>query len=175
VIREAHIVCIESLQSRSPASTLLAQLSSKPLPLHASSIGKIMLAHRDWHEVLQLLDGPELPSYTRNTITSLTELAQALRQVREQGYACDREEILMGLCAISAPIHNASGHVIAGIAILVPASRFYQQETSYAAIILDAARHISRGLGYYRTNTSIKQHISQVKENQLSGYVECIH
>ncbi|MEV0966908.1 IclR family transcriptional regulator [Streptomyces sp. NPDC049910] len=66
------------------------------LPAHSTSLGKALLATHSDEQVRRLL--PErLPAPTGHTITDRERLIEELRQVREQGYAVDREENTVGL------------------------------------------------------------------------------
>jgi IclR family transcriptional regulator, KDG regulon repressor len=79
---------------------------------------------------------------------SQIRLAYELEQVRMRGYAYDNEEVLPGLCCVSAPIHNVYGKAVAGISLVITANRFYQQQDNYATAVLDTAQRISEKIGY---------------------------
>ncbi|WP_433497365.1 IclR family transcriptional regulator [Sphaerimonospora sp. CA-214678] len=66
------------------------------LPAGTTSLGKAILACRDDEEVRAMLP-PELPALTRHTITDPVRLLADLAQVREHGYAVDREENTEGV------------------------------------------------------------------------------
>jgi DNA-binding IclR family transcriptional regulator len=66
------------------------------LPAHATALGKVLLAQRTDGEVVDLLDWP-LEKITSSTITSRDVLLKELQQIRERGYAEDREENAEGL------------------------------------------------------------------------------
>ncbi|MFG3201577.1 IclR family transcriptional regulator [Streptomyces sp. NPDC048192] len=66
------------------------------LPAHSTSLGKAILATYSDEQVRKLL--PEtLPALTENTLTDREKLIEELHQVREQGFAVDREENTLGL------------------------------------------------------------------------------
>ncbi|MFF1417186.1 IclR family transcriptional regulator [Streptomyces sp. NPDC058280] len=65
------------------------------LPAHVGALGKALLAERDPEE-LPLPEGP-LEQLTANTHTDRGSLAADLAQVRERGYAIDREEGVAGI------------------------------------------------------------------------------
>ncbi|MRT44705.1 IclR family transcriptional regulator, partial [Xylella fastidiosa subsp. multiplex] len=61
------------------------------LPAHSTSLGKALLSTYSDEQVRKML--PEtLPGLTENTITDREKLIEELHQVREQGFAVDREE-----------------------------------------------------------------------------------
>lgn len=66
------------------------------LPTHSTALGKALLATRTDEQVRTML--PEtLPALTEHTVTDREELIEELHQVREQGFAVDREENTLGL------------------------------------------------------------------------------
>ena len=60
--------------------------------LHASAIGKILLASLSDKEVKDLVSSSRMRAFTTNTITTYPRLLEELRRVREKGYALDNEE-----------------------------------------------------------------------------------
>lgn len=85
------------------------------VPLHATSDGKVLLAHLDRDEVDELL--PNLESFTPRTITRRATLRRALAEVRDRGYALAVDELEEGLTALAAPIRDAHGDVVASLSV----------------------------------------------------------
>jgi DNA-binding IclR family transcriptional regulator len=118
------------------------------LPLHATALGKVLLAYR----VAAPFAG--LDPYTSRTLTTRRDLATACEQVRENGWAAETEELTIGQAAIAAPIRGYGGLVVGAIGIsgLIEricdsTSRPHPQLIGY---VRDAARAISRDLGATR-------------------------
>lgn len=155
VLDEAQVLYVEKLQGTPAVQILLSRVGVR-LPAHCSGVGKVLLAHRTWHEVTTLLEGQSLKPFTPNTITAFDRLAEELEQVRRQGYAYDHEEVVLGLCCVAAPIYDQNGHALAAMSISVPAYRFYPKEETYTTIILQAAQRISESLGYRKPHHSVE-------------------
>jgi DNA-binding IclR family transcriptional regulator len=115
--------------------------------VHASALGKAILAFSPSEVVDGLVRGRELQMFTRNTITDPEEFLQELRRVRERGYAMDRGEAsTLAICA-AAPILDDHGMALAAISISGPASRFNPRKDSPVIEgLLLAASEISRQL-----------------------------
>ncbi len=75
-------------------------------PMHATGLGKAILAHLDEDRVHEILDEHGMPPSTQNTITDRDELFEELERVREEGVAFDDEERLSGLRCVAAPVHH---------------------------------------------------------------------
>ncbi|VFA90649.1 Pectin degradation repressor protein kdgR [Nocardia farcinica] len=73
------------------------------LPLHATAVGKVLLAYEDdWVREAYLAN--RLEAATRHTHVHPARLAAELRKVREDGYAVTQEEVREGSCSIAVPV-----------------------------------------------------------------------
>lgn len=116
-------------------------------PLHATSTGKVLLAHRPPEQRRDLLPDP-LPQFTPHTFTNFTALKQELDAVQARGYATGNEELREGLTAVAAPIFDHNGQAIAAIAVSGPSYRITEQLEPLAEAVQQTARTISAQLGY---------------------------
>ncbi|MDT5041918.1 MAG: hypothetical protein QOE51_2903 [Actinoplanes sp.] len=118
------------------------------LPLHATALGKVLLAYRAAGPL------PELTTFTRKTVATTRELAATLEKVRETGWASEVEELTMGEAAIAAPIRGYGGLVVGAIGVsgLVErmCDRRYRPHPHLVGYVRDAARAVSRDLGAAR-------------------------
>lgn len=104
------------------------------LPLHCTASGKALLAVLTTDEVEQALPHT-LEVFTPNTNTDRAALSAELEQIRETGVAYDREEFVLGVCAVATPIHDAVG-AVGAFTVEVPATRFHSaEETIVRALI----------------------------------------
>jgi DNA-binding IclR family transcriptional regulator len=95
--------------------------------LHNTAFGKAMLSRMPPDRVDDIIDCHGLPASTENTITTESELYEALDTVRERGYATDDEERIKGLQCIAVPIESETG-VIGAISISGPVSRIQEKQ-----------------------------------------------
>ena len=91
------------------------------LPLRATGVGKVLLAHAP--ERVQLEALADLTRETPYTIVAPGTLRQQLVQVRERGYARTDEEMSLGACSVAVPVLDDSGSVAAAVGIVVPSLR----------------------------------------------------
>jgi DNA-binding IclR family transcriptional regulator len=61
-----------------------------------------------------------LKSYTENTITDPLELKKELKQIKEQGYALDREEVTRGIMCVAAPVFGMGGEIVCTTSVAFP-------------------------------------------------------
>jgi len=116
-------------------------------PLHATSSGKVFLAHLPAEDLEGYLARP-LPRFTPNTITDPDDLRRQLGIIRADGYASTLEELEVGLNAVAAPIESFDGTVVAALSASGPAYRLTQDSMAgVARQTVLAADTISQRLG----------------------------
>ena len=122
------------------------------LPLHASALGKVLLAY-DASAVAALGDD-RFEQYTRRTITSAQALDRALAEVRDNGWAAEVEEMTVGEAGVAAPIRGYGGLVVGAMGISGAVERICDAKgrpnSTLVAHVRDAARAVSRDLGASR-------------------------
>jgi len=74
------------------------------IPLLAGATGKVFLAYMDERKAKEIIRKKGLIRYTENTIIDPEEYLQEIRRVRENGYATDYEEYILGVRAVVSPI-----------------------------------------------------------------------
>jgi DNA-binding IclR family transcriptional regulator len=90
----------------------------RPVPLHCTALGKVLLAYG-----AASLPAGRLERPTEQTITSRAELQADLATVRAQGYAITDSELEPGLVAVAAPVCRDGGAVVAALSVSGPATR----------------------------------------------------
>jgi DNA-binding IclR family transcriptional regulator len=82
------------------------------------------------------------------------ELHAEISLIRDQGYATGLEELEIGLNAVSAPIRDHTGRVIAALSTAGPAYRLSEEriEEVLRQLVLDFAKQISLEFGYVEKN-----------------------
>jgi len=126
----------------------IAAAVGQRLPAHCTATGKLFLALLAPPEVEAVLSRP-LAAFTANTITDPDLLRQQLEAIRRQGYGCDDEEYEVGIRAVSAPIRNHEGQMVAAMSVPGPTSRMtLERVTELAGALQAAAEAVSRRLGW---------------------------
>jgi DNA-binding IclR family transcriptional regulator len=140
---------INLYQVRGQAAVTAHNWVGQLTPLHATSSGKIMLAHLPAEERAELLSQSGLKKVTPHTITARTKLEKNLAEARERGYACTLEELEIGLHAMAAPIRGQDGRVVAALSASGPSYRFTEDRLhELAPVLVKGAEEISHRLGY---------------------------
>ncbi|HLJ58464.1 MAG TPA: IclR family transcriptional regulator [bacterium] len=141
-----HRVCIEVVPS--PQELRWVAALGVPLPLHAGSAGKVLLAHAPADDLDRYLRAG-LRALTAHTITDARKFRAELARVRRAGYAVSVDERAVNVSGVAAPVRDALGTVIAVLACAGPTSRWTRRAMERAApAVVAAADRISRTLGY---------------------------
>jgi DNA-binding IclR family transcriptional regulator len=118
-------------------------------PLHATSAGKLMLAHQPAARIDFILSNHDFIPYTEQTITNADDLRRHFAQIRQQGYSVDDEEFEQGLRCLAAPIRDSTHEVFAGVSISGPTQRMTRERVaSLIPLLLERTEQMSRTLGY---------------------------
>lgn len=118
------------------------------LPAHATALGKVLLAY-DADATPH-----DLEPFTRRTLTAARDLARALAEVRDVGWASEIEEMTVGEAGIAAPIRGQGGLVVGAMGIRGAVERVCgpggRPHPTLVTFVRDAARAVSRDLGAAR-------------------------
>jgi IclR family acetate operon transcriptional repressor len=114
-------VVVERVESAKPLR--FTQPPGTRVPLHASSMGKALLAFNQEAEQRLLTGLKRLERLTPSTFGSPKELRSELDRTRARGWSIDNEELTVGVRCVAAPICDSAGVARAAIAIQAPAVR----------------------------------------------------
>lgn len=112
------------------------------LPLYATGVGKVLLAHAPAEVAAEVL--ASLARITPYTVTQPGRLVRQLQQVRVDGYATTSEEMSLGACSVAVPVVDAEHRVRAAIGVVVP--DLGRDVDRYVSVLSVAANGIARQL-----------------------------
>ncbi len=116
--------------------------------MHASGIGKVLLAFGTAERAEEILARQGMPRFTDRTIGDAPSLLRQLERIRELGYGVDDEEATVGMRCVAAPVLNAYGEPVAGISVSGPSFRLTSLRIDeVGAMVRAAARAATKALG----------------------------
>ena len=95
----------------------------RPVPIHASALGKIFLAGLPSLAREEFMASLSLEKLTAVTITDLRNLRREIEEVSRRGYARDRQEMELGLDCLAVPIMAKDGVTMAALSVSGPSTR----------------------------------------------------
>lgn len=117
-------------------------------PVHASALGKVLLAWLPPSEQEPLLQRLTFAPLTPRTIVNLKDFQRDLEETRARGFAIDDEENEVGGRCVAAPILDHRGKVVAALSVSSPVSRTPDEILpERGQQVGDAARAVSRQIG----------------------------
>ena len=141
VITGGRPVCADRIESQQRLR-VVGEIG-EPVPLHATALGKVFLAHLPAARLREVLAGP-LEAYTRHTIVDPDRLRAECEAIRARGYAVSDGERNALTLGVAAPIRNPLGAVHAAITVAGPRGRF--DIARAAERVVRAAAVVSRRL-----------------------------
>jgi DNA-binding IclR family transcriptional regulator len=117
------------------------------VPLHASSVGKALLAWQTPPALDVYLPGTGLRKSSPRTITDRSRLLLKLEEVRKQGYAIDDQECRLGWRCVGAPIFDQWGSTRVAICLTGTVVELDDSKMAETAVaVKETAQKISRRL-----------------------------
>ena len=118
------------------------------IPVHASALGKALLAYRP-ADAARVLAADELRAMTGETIVEAAKLEKELEAVLATGVATECDEAVLSESGIAAPVFDAAGRPIGAVGVVAPTTDWPLPDSAFDAL-REAARNISRELGSAR-------------------------
>ena len=130
-----------------PDSSLQILEVGAQLPLHATALGKAVLAFSA-PDLLDDVMATPLPRLTKRTLTA-SALRKDIASIRESAVATERGEAVLGEASVAAPIVDHAEHAVGAIGVVGDDERLFPRAMArgLSAAVVEAARGISRELG----------------------------
>ena len=130
----------ESIRAFFPPGTLS--------PLHASGIGKALLARMDEAALKRFLARSHLQRFTEHTICERAGLLSELEAIRGRGFSIDDEEKTLGMRCVAAAVVDLHGEAVAGLSVSGPTSRVAGERIAlFGRAVANAAMELSAAMG----------------------------
>jgi DNA-binding IclR family transcriptional regulator len=120
---------------------VVSQIGSR-LPMHATGVGKVLLAYSPEEVQNHVLE--HLSRHTPYTVTQPGRLLDELCRVHREGFAQTNEEMSLGACSVAVPIRTSQGQVVAALGIVVP--NLKRDRARLVAALQVAAQGITRSI-----------------------------
>ena len=146
VIEQGEAVFVEQVQCRE-----LMRMSTKlgaRAPLHASGVGKAMLAAMDPRAIDAALGRRACGSTPRIRSPTAPRCCRSSRVTRERGWSLDAEEHAEGLCCVASVLWDENGEPWAAISLAGPTSRITPARVpGLGVLVRSAAADLTAALG----------------------------
>ncbi len=136
-------------RSATPQRLISVDLSvGSRLPAYCTSMGRILLAALDAHELEDYLARADLQVRTSRTLHTVEALREEIARVRQQGWVIVDQEMEQGLRSLAVPLRDSSGRVLAALNVGTHAGRTSRQEleSRFLPVLLEASRELSTRL-----------------------------
>jgi IclR family acetate operon transcriptional repressor len=141
-----EVVFVSQVETSHPIRAMFGEGARSPM--HASGIGKALLAAMPRAEAERRLQRIGLAEFTPKTLSSPRALFADLETTRARGWALDDEERNLGMRCVAAAIYNAHGEAVAGISISGPAARLQHDAVGeFGPVVRRAAEAVTEKIG----------------------------
>lgn len=117
-------------------------------PLHATSLGKVLLAFQGEELTDAYFATAALKRFTERTVTSAAELRERLANVRSNGYDSALDELDYGIVSVAVPVFDKDRRITSAINCSTSTTRISQDELvrTRLPLLQQAAREIQAAL-----------------------------
>ncbi len=123
--------------------------SGPRVPAYCSALGKSILASLTVKDLAAYFEHHHFIPYTAHSITDRGQLMENLEQTHLRGYDVDREESLMGVFCLAAPIFDETRNPVAAISVSGgPDLLDDKQLTQVAQELIHTSKEISQSMGF---------------------------
>src|SRR5690625_3447436 len=129
IINQNKRQCIGYVLAKHELSTLA--FVSNESPLYAGASAKTLLAFMAKEKKEKYLNSVDLERVTEHTITNKNMLINELDEIQTNGYSITESERVLGVFAVSSPILNRFGEIIASLTITIPSVRANKANKNY--------------------------------------------
>jgi IclR family transcriptional regulator, KDG regulon repressor len=152
VVDRGNLLYVDKVLSDARDVRTDPRVSSKR-PLQCSSLGKALLAALANDAVEGIIDRIGLEPATDYSLTDRQALIDDLAETRRRGYSVDKQEALLGVYCVGAPVRDHIGRPFAAIS-LSTIEQFFESESTGPQVTA-AAVEISQAIGWRGEATTL--------------------
>lgn len=144
------VLYLDRLESR--AALWLHSEQYRRMPGATSATGRAIAAFNPAFQQAVEAGGLQQRRLTPNTITDVDRFRAELDRIRRQGWACLREETVIGISAIAAPVLLDSDHgpvAVAAISVVGQTSRVVGRKTNVRKAVGAAVEQLASTIGHH--------------------------
>ena len=146
VLSGAEVVYVAVRNSARPLG--LAFSVGMRLPAHLAATGKAMLAFLEPAAVREIFPRGPLPGMPGRANIAMNRFVAELALTRERGFAVDDGGVREGVYSLAAPVFDARGLPVAGIAVCINKAVLSDAEQRrHGELVAQAAQRLSQRLG----------------------------
>lgn len=131
----------------SPQTIRLNSSVGNRVQMHASAIGKCVLAHLNLEERENIVESLDFPEFTQYTVSNSTQLRGQMDEIARNGFAIAHQETDLDVHCFGAVIFDCNGTPAGGMSVSVPLYRLSTDHNRYVQPLLAACKRISQAIG----------------------------
>lgn len=134
----------------SPNTLDISYSRGRPMPLFRGSASVVILANLPEGRLRRLFRDHGAAIAAAGLGTSWEEFRRILRDIRARPYLTGRAQLDAGVFAISAPVFDADGNILASLTLAMPERRADSDDVGrLAGLVVDGAARISDAMGQW--------------------------
>lgn len=147
VLQGTDVIYVDKREPLTPGVRLVTEVGSR-LPAHLTAVGRAILSRLDVEQLSTAYDGYSWQSRTGEGPTSLSDLREVLKDVRDKGYAHEQGATTSGIDCIASPVLTRDRRAVAALGVAyMSATKSAVQAAEIAKIVVATAGELSTSFG----------------------------
>jgi IclR family transcriptional regulator, pca regulon regulatory protein len=121
ILEGIEVVTVERIRSSDVVNLDLS--AGSRLPLHATSLGKAILAYMSPEQQKKIAEQLDFKALTPYSISDMNLFLMELEKTKQRGFAIAVQELSLGLKTMATPVFNSQGLVEASFGVSYPLNR----------------------------------------------------
>ncbi|MBM7840696.1 DNA-binding IclR family transcriptional regulator [Alkalihalobacillus xiaoxiensis] len=149
---QGQVLYIDKIESTQPIA-LYSRIGTRA-PMYCTAVGKVLLSGMPDERYEKIVAETTFEKITSHTLLSPELLEREMKQVKEEQFAIDEQEITEGVRCVALPLFNFKGDIVASFSVAGPINRVTKQFIHETLIekMKQTSATISRELGFDRKN-----------------------
>lgn len=122
-MEEDHIFYLDKIESPLTLRVAMGSAQGRFAQPHCTGVGKTILAWLSEEKKEAMLRAVRWEALTAHTLTDRESLERELKEIRERGFGCDREENEPGVHCVAAPVFDGGGEICGAVSVSGPSIR----------------------------------------------------
>lgn len=154
-INEGEVYCIYTRQPSKIRKKYFVHVGQR-MPIHCTAAAKSILAFLPSSQVGLIMSRNHMAKFTDYTKTDVNQIIGELQAVKETRVAFCKEELEMGVSAISTPVFAGNERAAFSISLISDAAFIQKYEDSLVHELLHIGQEASEHMGRVHLLTSVK-------------------
>ncbi len=152
ILQDDELMYIDKIEATESPIRFRSEIGMRRQP-YFGMLGQTLLAFLPERDVDRMLKKNPIKPMTNRSLRTRKALQDRFEEIRNQGFAFEKGEVIDGVVGIAAPVRNYTNKVVAALGVrFILANEEREREKKFINKVCEAAQNISQDLGYHNNS-----------------------